>query len=91
MINIFVIKQLLFEKKIHQECSTWTFCDEKFLDWNRPCEHDVYEIRSQADILRRQNKSRRDEGMWNMEPYQQRELVMMSYLSDITRENDDSL
>lgn len=71
----------------------WTFCDEKFLDWSRPCEHDVCIIPSQADILRQQNKCRRDEGMWNMEPYQKRELVMMSYLSDITRisENDDSL
>jgi len=91
MINTFVIKQSLLEKKIQQECSTWTFCDEKFLDWNRPCEHDVCIIQSQADSLRRQNKSRHDEGLWNMEPYQQRELVMMSYLSDIIRENDDSL
>ncbi|XP_012221551.2 polynucleotide 5'-hydroxyl-kinase NOL9 [Linepithema humile] len=73
-----------------QECSTWTFCDETFLDWNRPCEHDVHVIPSQVDIPRRQNRDRRNEGMWNMEPYQQRELAMMSYLSDIIRENDDS-
>lgn len=64
-----------------QKCS-WMCCDETFIDWYKPCEHDLCILQSQAEM-------RKDE--WNMEPYQQRELVMISYLSGIVRNNDDSL
>ncbi|XP_077278296.1 polynucleotide 5'-hydroxyl-kinase NOL9 [Temnothorax americanus] len=67
-----------------QECS-WTFCDERFINWNRPCEHDLCIIYSQAETV----AARTNE--WNMQPYQQRELVMMSYLSGIVRDKNDSL
>ncbi|XP_024889942.1 polynucleotide 5'-hydroxyl-kinase NOL9 [Temnothorax curvispinosus] len=67
-----------------QEC-TWTFCDERFINWNRPCEHDLCIIYSQAETV----AARTNE--WNMQPYQQRELVMMSYLSGIVRDENDSL
>ncbi|XP_011630462.1 polynucleotide 5'-hydroxyl-kinase NOL9 isoform X1 [Pogonomyrmex barbatus] len=65
-----------------QECS-WTFCDEKFINWNKPCEHDLFIMYSQAETATQKKK-------WNMEPYQQRELVMMSYLSGIVYNKTDS-
>lgn len=68
----------------NQECS-WTFCDESFINWDRPCEHDLCVIYSQAEAA----VARRSQ--WNMEPYQQRELVMMSYLSGIVDDKNDSL
>ncbi|XP_029165496.1 polynucleotide 5'-hydroxyl-kinase NOL9 [Nylanderia fulva] len=69
-----------------QECS-WTFCDEKFINWDRSCEHDLCIINSPAEV---QTVVDQGPNQWNMEPYQQRELMMMSYLSDIVRNNDDS-
>lgn len=70
-----------------QECS-WAFCDEKFIDWNRPCEHDLCVIQSQVEGTVTQTTMDQGPNQWNMEPYQQRELVIMSYLSDIVRDND---
>ncbi|XP_011348141.1 polynucleotide 5'-hydroxyl-kinase NOL9 isoform X2 [Ooceraea biroi] len=66
-----------------QKC-TWMCCDETFIDWDKPCEHELCIFRSHV-------RSHKDE--WNMEPYQQRELVMISYLSGIVcnNDNDDSL
>ncbi|KAL0117277.1 hypothetical protein PUN28_010255 [Cardiocondyla obscurior] len=65
-----------------QECS-WRFCDEKFIDWNKPCEHDLCVIHSKAEIITaRMNK-------WNLEPYQQRELLIISYFSDIIRDQNN--
>ncbi|XP_012525433.1 polynucleotide 5'-hydroxyl-kinase NOL9 isoform X2 [Monomorium pharaonis] len=63
-----------------QECS-FTFCDERFIDWNRSCEHDLRIIHSQAETVT--NK-------WNMEPYQQRELMMISYFSGLVCDKNDS-
>ncbi|XP_072746857.1 polynucleotide 5'-hydroxyl-kinase NOL9 [Anoplolepis gracilipes] len=81
----------IFSTKVvnKQKCS-WMFCDESFIDWNRPCEHDLCIIQSRAEGTVTQKTMERPY-QWNMEPYQQRELVMMSYLSDIVRGNDDSL
>ncbi|XP_029664906.1 polynucleotide 5'-hydroxyl-kinase NOL9 [Formica exsecta] len=73
-----------------QECS-WTFWYERFIDWDRPCEHDLCVIQSQAEGRIMQTTKDQGPNQWNMEPYQQRELVMMSYLSDIVRGNDNSL
>ncbi|KYN07162.1 Polynucleotide 5'-hydroxyl-kinase NOL9 [Cyphomyrmex costatus] len=65
-----------------QECS-WTFCDETFIDWNRPCEHDFCMIYSEAEIARKNE--------FNIEPYQIRELLMLSYLSSIVHNKNDSI
>ncbi|KAG7207014.1 hypothetical protein KM043_000903 [Ampulex compressa] len=54
------------------------------IDWKNRCEHQLLVIRSQAE---RKIKSAGE--AWNMEPYQQRELAMISYLSDILRGVDD--
>lgn len=67
------------------------FCYEGFIDWDRPCEYDLCVIQSQAEGSVMQTIMDQGPNQWNMEPYQQRELVMMSYLSDIVRDNDDSL
>lgn len=63
-----------------QECS-FTFYHENFVDWNRPCEHDLCIIYSQAETERRRPTD--DSAQWKrkMEPYQQRELAMMSYFT----------
>ncbi|KYQ48552.1 Polynucleotide 5'-hydroxyl-kinase NOL9 [Trachymyrmex zeteki] len=62
---------------------SWTFCDETFIDWNRPCEHDLCLIYSQAEVVATRNEL-------NMEPYQGRELAMLSYLSSIVHDENDS-
>ncbi|KYM83239.1 Polynucleotide 5'-hydroxyl-kinase NOL9 [Atta colombica] len=64
----------------NQKCS-WTFCDETFIDWNRPCEHDLCLIYSQAEVAARNEL--------NITPYQGRELVMLSYLSNIVHDKND--
>ncbi|KYM95710.1 Polynucleotide 5'-hydroxyl-kinase NOL9, partial [Cyphomyrmex costatus] len=63
-------------------CS-WTFCDETFIDWNRPCEHDFCMIYSEVEIARKNE--------FNIEPYQRRELLMLSYLSSIVHNKNDSI
>ncbi|KYN38311.1 Polynucleotide 5'-hydroxyl-kinase NOL9 [Trachymyrmex septentrionalis] len=65
----------------NQKC-LWTFCDETFIDWNRPCEHDLCLIYSQAEAVARNEL--------NITPYQGRELVMLSYLSNIVHDKNDS-
>ncbi|XP_011876206.1 PREDICTED: polynucleotide 5'-hydroxyl-kinase NOL9 isoform X2 [Vollenhovia emeryi] len=72
---------------VNQQEYTWTFCDEKFIDWNRPCEHDLCVINSRAEVAFGQAQIDR----MKLEPYQQRELMMMSYLSGIVRERNYSL
>ncbi|KYN15327.1 Polynucleotide 5'-hydroxyl-kinase NOL9 [Trachymyrmex cornetzi] len=65
----------------NQKCS-WTFCDETFIDWNRPCEHDLCLIYSQSEAAARNEL--------NITPYQGRELAMLSYLSSIVHDKNDS-
>ncbi|XP_020290655.1 polynucleotide 5'-hydroxyl-kinase NOL9 [Pseudomyrmex gracilis] len=69
---------------VNKQEFTWEFFDENFIDWNRPCEHELCLLRSWANELQVQTNK------WSMEPFQQRELVMMSYLSDIIPNKDDS-
>lgn len=52
---------------------------------NSPCDHELFVVRSHAE-----NKSPPGYETWNMEPYQQRELVMISYLSEIVQNSADS-
>ncbi|XP_076640892.1 polynucleotide 5'-hydroxyl-kinase NOL9 [Halictus rubicundus] len=49
-------------------------------NWTRACNHELSVIRSHAE-----RKSAPANDTWNMEPYQQRELVLISYLSEILR------
>ncbi|EGI57243.1 PREDICTED: polynucleotide 5'-hydroxyl-kinase NOL9 [Acromyrmex echinatior] len=94
LINPSIILQIMSSKKKNnydnvlsaavvnnQKCS-WTFCDETFIDWNRPCEHDLCLIYSQAEAVGRNELS--------ITPHQGRELVMLSYLSSIVHDKNDS-
>ncbi|KAL6437027.1 hypothetical protein ACFW04_004972 [Cataglyphis niger] len=103
LIRPSIIMQIMSSKKknnynnvlsaeiVNKQEFPWTFCYEGFIDWDRPCEYDLYVIQSQAEGSAMQTIMDQGPNQWNMEPYQQRELVMMSYLSDIVRDNDDSL
>lgn len=62
------------------------FCDSTLVDYNEPCKHDFYMIDSKAEF--RETRAAMRES--HLEPYQQRDLVMMSYLSDIVRDINNS-
>ncbi|XP_033334173.2 polynucleotide 5'-hydroxyl-kinase NOL9 isoform X2 [Megalopta genalis] len=55
-------------------------------NWNEDCSHELCVIPSHAE-----RKSAPVNDTWNMEPYQHRELVMTSYLSEILRDPVDSM
>ncbi|KAI4489599.1 hypothetical protein M0802_010929 [Mischocyttarus mexicanus] len=55
-------------------------------DLNKPCSHELHVINTNAEQKR---KSKNDS--WNIEPYQQRELAMISYLSGIISSNGNSI
>ncbi|XP_076276232.1 polynucleotide 5'-hydroxyl-kinase NOL9 [Lasioglossum baleicum] len=56
---------------------SWSMND---FNWNQNCDHELFMIRTHAE-----RKSAPVNETWNMEPYQQRELVLISYLSEIMR------
>ncbi|XP_043253466.1 polynucleotide 5'-hydroxyl-kinase NOL9 isoform X1 [Colletes gigas] len=56
------------------------------IDYSRPCDHELYVVNSMAE---RQNFAKNETR--SMEPYQQRELVMVSYLSRIMRSPMNSI
>ncbi|XP_015184812.1 PREDICTED: polynucleotide 5'-hydroxyl-kinase NOL9-like [Polistes dominula] len=51
---------------------------------NKPCSHELYVINTNAEMKRKSMNETLD-----MEPYQQRELAMMSYLSEIINPEDN--
>ncbi|XP_014615593.1 PREDICTED: polynucleotide 5'-hydroxyl-kinase NOL9 [Polistes canadensis] len=55
-------------------------------DLNKPCSHELHVINTNAEMKR---KSKCDS--WSIEPYQQRELAMISYLSGIINSNENSI
>ncbi|CAD1477115.1 unnamed protein product [Heterotrigona itama] len=55
------------------------------MKWNQLCDHELFVVRSYAE-----SKSAPGYEIWNMEPYQQRELVMISYLSEIVQNSAES-
>ncbi|XP_014478593.1 PREDICTED: polynucleotide 5'-hydroxyl-kinase NOL9 isoform X2 [Dinoponera quadriceps] len=73
---------LLSADIVNKQERKWEFCNETFVDWNRPCDHNLCVIYSNAE-----NKGTWRSNELNLEPYQQRELVMMSYLSRIIRDD----
>ncbi|XP_029043209.2 polynucleotide 5'-hydroxyl-kinase NOL9 isoform X1 [Osmia bicornis bicornis] len=65
-------------KQVVNRQQPWSSWSVNVIDWNRPCDHELYVVRSHAE-----RKAPAGYETWNMEPYQQRELVMISYLSEI--------
>ncbi|XP_053999282.1 polynucleotide 5'-hydroxyl-kinase NOL9 [Hylaeus anthracinus] len=57
--------------------ASWT---TNIVDSSQPCDHELCVVRSQAE-----RKNAAGNESQNLEPYQQRELVMISYLSEIIR------
>ncbi|KAK2588191.1 hypothetical protein KPH14_004230 [Odynerus spinipes] len=73
---------LLSSDVIDQQTFAGFSWSKNIVDWNKPCCHELHVIRSHAE--------KRHESMnesWNLEPYQQRELAMISYLSGIVNSN----
>ncbi|XP_032681147.1 polynucleotide 5'-hydroxyl-kinase NOL9 isoform X2 [Odontomachus brunneus] len=69
---------------VNKQDRKWTLHNIPLADWYKPCDHELFVMHSNAE-----SKEARVPKKWNMEPYQQRELVMISYLSDITRDSYD--
>lgn len=63
---------------IDQQTFTGFAWNKNIADWNKPCCHELHVIPSQAE-----KKCESANESWRMEPYQIRELVMISYLSGI--------
>nr|XP_031834212.1 polynucleotide 5'-hydroxyl-kinase NOL9 isoform X1 [Nomia melanderi] len=75
----------LSKEVINEQELTWASWSANVLNWNQPCNHKLYVIQSHAE-----RKSTSVNETWNMEPYQQRELVLISYLSEIVQNPMDS-
>ncbi|XP_076394495.1 polynucleotide 5'-hydroxyl-kinase NOL9 isoform X1 [Megachile rotundata] len=73
-------------KQVVNRQQPWASWSVNVVDWNRPCVHELYVVRSHAE-----RKAAPGYETWNMEPYQQRELVMISYLSEIVRTPNDKI
>ncbi|XP_011138457.1 polynucleotide 5'-hydroxyl-kinase NOL9 isoform X2 [Harpegnathos saltator] len=85
-----IILQILSSKKrnnyahllnadvVNQQKCKWNVID----DWDSPCDHELCVIHSNAE-----NELTRATNELSIEPYQQRELVMISYLSGIVRDS----
>ncbi|KAI4489588.1 hypothetical protein M0802_010949 [Mischocyttarus mexicanus] len=57
--------------------------NKNIADLNKPCSHELHVINTNAE---QKHKSKNDS--WSIEPYQQRELAMISYLSGIINANE---
>lgn len=74
---------------IEEPCSlqklSWTAWSMNVIDCSQPCDHELFVVRSHAE-----NDDTRGYETWNMEPCQKRELVMISYLSEIVGNSTNS-
>ncbi|OAD62476.1 Polynucleotide 5'-hydroxyl-kinase NOL9 [Eufriesea mexicana] len=75
----------LSKQMINKQKLSWTACSMNVIDWNQSCDHELFVVRSRAE-----NNGTPGYETWNMEPYQQRELVMISYLSEIVQNSVNS-
>ncbi|XP_076237496.1 polynucleotide 5'-hydroxyl-kinase NOL9 [Calliopsis andreniformis] len=70
--------QYLNKEVVNQQELPWASWSMSIVDWNRPCDHELCIVNSHAE-----RKSAPVNETWNMEPYQQRELVTTSYFSEV--------
>ncbi|CAK9819929.1 Polynucleotide 5'-hydroxyl-kinase NOL9 [Anthophora plagiata] len=68
----------LSKQVVNRQVVPWAPWSTNVGDWSEPCDHELIVVHSQAE-----RKSAVEYENWNMEPYQQRELVMISYLSEL--------
>lgn len=75
----------LSKQVVNRQELSWTTWSTNVVAWNQPCDHELFVVRSHAE-----RKPGPGYETWNMEPYQQRELVMISYLSEIVQTSSNS-
>lgn len=69
---------MLSTQVINQQRPAWSTLSTNVVNWSQKCEHDLFTVDSNAE----KKVAPRNE-LWNMEPYQQRELVQVSYFSEL--------
>ncbi|XP_050583028.1 polynucleotide 5'-hydroxyl-kinase NOL9 isoform X1 [Bombus affinis] len=74
--------EYLSKEVINRQQLSWSSWYTNVIDWSRPCDHELFVIHSNAE-----RKGTPGHDNWNMEPYQKRELVMISYLSEIDQQD----
>ncbi|KAK9302670.1 hypothetical protein QLX08_005401 [Tetragonisca angustula] len=77
--------EYLSKQVVNRQQVSWPTWSTNVMKSNLPCDHELFVVRSHAE-----SKSAPGYETWNMEPYQQRELVMISYLSEIVQNSADS-
>ncbi|KAK1135743.1 hypothetical protein K0M31_000322 [Melipona bicolor] len=77
--------EYLSKQVVNRQQVSWPTWSTNVTKWNQPCDHELFVVRSHAE-----SKSVPGYETWNIEPYQQRELVMISYLSEIVQNSADS-
>lgn len=75
----------LSKEVINRQQLSWSSWSANVIDWSQPCDHELFVIHSNAE-----RKGAPGYDNWNMEPYQKRELVMISYLSEIVKDSWNS-
>ena len=75
----------LSKQVVNQQKLPWASWSRNIVDWRQLCNHELCLLRSCAE-----RKSAPVNDTWNMEPYQQRELVLISYLSEIAKRPESS-
>ncbi|KZC12602.1 Polynucleotide 5'-hydroxyl-kinase NOL9, partial [Dufourea novaeangliae] len=77
--------EYLSKEVINKQEPTWAAWSVNVVNRCRPCNHELCVTHSHAE-----RKSAPANETWNMEPYQQRELVLISYLSEIVQNPENS-
>ncbi|XP_043605455.1 polynucleotide 5'-hydroxyl-kinase NOL9 isoform X2 [Bombus pyrosoma] len=77
--------EFLSKEVINRQQLSWSSWSANVIDWSQPCDHELFVIHSNAE-----RKGAPGYDNWNMEPYQKRELVMISYLSEIVQDSWNS-
>ncbi|XP_003490116.2 polynucleotide 5'-hydroxyl-kinase NOL9 [Bombus impatiens] len=75
----------LSKEVINQQQLSWSSWSWNVIDGSQPCDYELFVIHSNAE-----RKGAPGYDNWNMEPYQKRELVMISYLSEIVQNSWNS-
>ncbi|CAK9805133.1 Polynucleotide 5'-hydroxyl-kinase NOL9 [Anthophora quadrimaculata] len=75
----------LSKQVVNRQVVPWAPWSTNVVDWSEPCDHELIVVHSQAE-----RKSAVEYENWNMEPYQQRELVMISYLSELGQKSKNT-
>ncbi|XP_017796480.1 PREDICTED: polynucleotide 5'-hydroxyl-kinase NOL9 isoform X2 [Habropoda laboriosa] len=77
----------LSKQVVNRQVVPWSTWKTNVIVWSEPCDHQLFVANSQV----KHKGGTSEQENWNLEPYKKRELVMVSYLSEIEQKPGNTM